>query len=387
MTMNLGRLGLGFGRMGTFAGGNRNPIRDLFADGTDGYWFADADYSRLAASGEPRLFTLSTGATPATAATDSVGLVLEEHLGAALGAELVTDGGFDADASWTKGTGWTISGGVASFSNPTGTTLAQSANTTPGTYRFANSVKNWITGNVTAAINAPSTTTSPSMGANGNYVHRLTTPVARSAVSINGVGTSNIAVDDVSVRRIEGNHGIQGTSGARPTIQTAGGKLFLRFDALDDNLLTTFLAQNGANSIIAKVTVPASLAAAQVISGSSGSGANRCFLAVDTGGLLCGGVGSDSTTTIKGTTDLRGLTVVVGLSFDGTTVKLFVEEAEEYSAAQNSTPTVTIPHRIGANNNNGTAGSFWGGDIYHCVAVRKARTLAQFLSIRAQMNA
>jgi hypothetical protein len=34
------------------------------------------------------------------------------HVG--YGAELVTNGTFDTDSDWTKGTGWTISGGAAS---------------------------------------------------------------------------------------------------------------------------------------------------------------------------------------------------------------------------------------------------------------------------------
>jgi len=38
--------------------------------------------------------------------------------------ELVTNGGFDVDSGWTKGTGWTISGGTASCDG------SQSANTT-----------------------------------------------------------------------------------------------------------------------------------------------------------------------------------------------------------------------------------------------------------------
>lgn len=32
---------------------------------------------------------------------------------AGLGPELIVNGGFDADSNWTKGTGWTIAGGVA----------------------------------------------------------------------------------------------------------------------------------------------------------------------------------------------------------------------------------------------------------------------------------
>ena len=37
-----------------------------------------------------------------------------------IGSELVTNGGFDTDTDWTKGTGWTISGGVAVATSVTG---------------------------------------------------------------------------------------------------------------------------------------------------------------------------------------------------------------------------------------------------------------------------
>ena len=37
-----------------------------------------------------------------------------------LGSELVTNGGFSSDSDWTKGTGWTISGGVASIDGSQG---------------------------------------------------------------------------------------------------------------------------------------------------------------------------------------------------------------------------------------------------------------------------
>ena len=40
--------------------------------------------------------------------------------------DLVTNGGFDADSDWTKGTGWAISGGRASHTGTTGGGLAQS---------------------------------------------------------------------------------------------------------------------------------------------------------------------------------------------------------------------------------------------------------------------
>lgn len=40
--------------------------------------------------------------------------LMETDMG--LGPELVTNGGFDADTDWTKGTGWSVDGGVAIWS-------------------------------------------------------------------------------------------------------------------------------------------------------------------------------------------------------------------------------------------------------------------------------
>lgn len=184
-----------------------------------------------------------------------------------------------------------------------------------------------------------------------------------------------------SLKEVSHYPAAQSTAGFKPKYQTTGAT----FDATDDNLLTAYTAQNGANFIIAYVDVPATLAATQVMAGASGSAANRCFLAFNTSGQLCAGVGSDSTATIVGTTDWRSQSVVVALGFDGTTVKLFAGTAEEYSAAQNSTPTTAIPFRIGALNNNGTAGSFSGVALKDLLVGRQALTLAQFKSIRTQL--
>lgn len=185
-----------------------------------------------------------------------------------------------------------------------------------------------------------------------------------------------------SLKRLPGTHAWQATAGARPLWKANSGKPYLLFDGSNDNLLTGYVAQAGANCIIAKVQVPASLAATQIIAGAQGSGANRYFLGFDTSGRLIGGVGSDDETVIKGSNDLRGLSVTVGLSFDGTTVKLFEELAEVYSASQNSTPTTTIPLRIAARNNNGTADDFAAINLFGLVVARQMLTLDDFQRYR-----
>lgn len=195
-------------------------------------------------------------------------------------------------------------------------------------------------------------------------------------------------VDNVSVKLVPGSHGLQTSSGLQGKRQAGG---VCRYDGSDDNHLTEFKAQNGAMTLLYHGTVPASLAASQMVLGASGSSANRCWLAITTAGFIAAGVGSESTATIAGTTDVRGKTIVAALTFDGTTVKLFLRVdgvvTQEYSAAQSSTPTTTIPFRLGAYNNNGTAAGFAAVDAKSLKAAHKAMTLADFTSIAAQLAA
>jgi len=185
-----------------------------------------------------------------------------------------------------------------------------------------------------------------------------------------------------------GEHGIQTLSNLQGKRQAGG---VCHYDGSDDNHLTTFLAQNGANTMIYHGTVAASIAATQMPLGASGSGANRCWLAITTAGYIAAGVGSQSSATIVGTTDVRGKEIVAAVTFDGSTVKLFLlvdgVTTEEYSAAQDSTPTTSIPFRIGAYNNNGTAAGFAQIDAKSLKAAHKSMSLAEFTSIAADLAA
>lgn len=188
-----------------------------------------------------------------------------------------------------------------------------------------------------------------------------------------------------SFKRVPGNHGTS-SGGARPGRQAGG---VAQFDGSDDNLLTSYLAQSGPMTLLYHGTVPASLAALQVMLGASGSAANRCWLGVTTAGALAGGVGGQSSTTILGTRDVRDKEIVAALTFDGSTVKLFLRvdgvTTEEYSAAQASTPTTSVPFRIGALNNNGAAGSFATVDAHSFKAAHKSMTLAEFAVISTKL--
>lgn len=189
-----------------------------------------------------------------------------------------------------------------------------------------------------------------------------------------------------SLKLIPGNHAVQATGTSQPARQAGGVS---RYDGTADNLLTGFLAQSGAMTLVYHGAVPESLGALQVLMGSSGSSANRCWLGVTTSGFIAGGVGSESEGTIVGTTDVRGKEIVAALTFDGSaaTLMLLVDGAvsTEYSGAQASTPTTSVPFRLGALNNNGTAGSFAAIDANSFKAAHKAMTLSEFRAVAARM--
>lgn len=206
-------------------------------------------------------------------------------------------------------------------------------------------------------------------------------------IDANG-GGGTFWVDNASAKKVPGRHGIQSSATLQGKRQAGG---VCRYDGADDNHLTTFLAQNGAMTLLYHGTIDAVISATQMFLGASGASANRCWLAVTTAGFIAAGVGSESSATIVGTTDVRGKTIVAALTFDGSTVKLLLHvdgaTTEEYSAAQASTPTTSIPFRIGGYNNNGTAAGFAKVDAKSLKAAHKAMTLAEFSSIAAALAA
>lgn len=188
---------------------------------------------------------------------------------------------------------------------------------------------------------------------------------------------TGLTIAQLSVKEVPGFHGVQATGSLKGTRQSAG----VKYDGSDDNHLTTYLAASGKNFIQVKATIPATVSALQVLAGASGSGANRVYLGIDTSGRACAGVGSDTTSTIVGTSDLRNTEATIALTFDGTTVRLIVNGVIEYEAAQNSTPTTTIPLRIGGLNNNGSAGSYTGAAIKKLICGTDYLDLSRFNQI------
>ena len=116
---------------------------------------------------------------------------------------LVTNGTFDTDTDWTKGTGWTISGGVASFSNPTGTELYQSLSLPAGVY--AVTVTASYTGTAPAVyFNSPGITNTVSLNNGTPTTAILVHNGSYSRVTVLGTGASTVTLDNISVYTSDG---------------------------------------------------------------------------------------------------------------------------------------------------------------------------------------
>lgn len=355
--------------------------------GTPAFYLGDPNPARLMPSGLSQNYLESTGLTAASASGQTIGLQLDRSLGAAIGAELLTNGGFDADSDWTKGTGWTISGGVASHAAGSSSNLSQSrAFVTGKTYRVSYTISGATAGTAAPILSGGATVSGTGVGTNGLVVQYLTATANHTAFSINGNATFNGAVDNVSVKEVAGNHAYQTTAADEPALILDSGLWRLRGDGVSDNLLTTLVP---AASMTLMVAVEFNAGSDIAFGATEAVGANRCEISVNSSGLLSAGVGGHSEATINGGSDIRDIPGVAALVFNGTTVKLFWKPhngsiSKIYDAAQTGAPTSTIPLRLLARNLNGTAAEFLDGDIYRALAQQSAYTDGEIATIAAQ---
>lgn len=187
---------------------------------------------------------------------------------------------------------------------------------------------------------------------------------------------------------VGGYTALNATPAQRLNLLIAGTRYTLTGDGSDDNLLTTWLAASGGNTVFFDLDVPATLAALQVFFGSA-PGGDRFYLAILTDGRLAAGVGAQTQSTIFGTSDYRGSRLVGALSIDGSTVKLYtLSGGQEYSAAQSGSPNTSLAARMAAFNFSGSPQLYFSGGIARLIPVQKGGlTLAEWTNIGPQLAA
>jgi hypothetical protein len=366
------------------------------ASQSDGFWY---DFGQT-----DRLFQENVGPTPANDPAEVIGLALSSRLwaGRTLTEELAGQAEFVTNGDFSNGTtGWTTNSTTQSVVAGALRVAATAANgfsnqtllglNTSRMYRLSCTVSN-VSGGVVVVlvrtnVGAAIVNTAIVSGAGPQAVEIFFQPTTSDVQVRLQVGTSGQSADfdNVSVKEVSRYPATQATGSFKPTFQTTGAK----FDGTDDNLLTGYLAQAaaGGNFLVARVTVPVTLAGTQIIAGTNDSGgANPFRLGITTAGALRATVGAGSTLDSTGI-DLRGTETVVGLSYDGATVRTFAGSAQVGSFAETGAISTTVPFRLGARNDNGTAATFFAGSIDSILAGRQALDNARFNQIAAALMA
>jgi hypothetical protein len=163
------------------------------------------------------LFQDAAGTTPVTAPGQPVGLVLDKSNNLVLGSERVVNGGFDADTNWTKGTGWTISGGVAVGTGVIPGVLGYLTNSgtvQPGTWYRVTYTVTRSAGGVSIELGG---TAGVSRVASGTFTEILRSGAGTGISIIRRANDFTGTVDNISVRELAGNHASQATDASRPT--------------------------------------------------------------------------------------------------------------------------------------------------------------------------
>lgn len=167
--------------------------------------------------------------------------------------ELIVNGGFDADATWVKGTGWTIANGVATHANGVQSDMSQPVSPVSGkTYRVTFTVSGMNLGFVRAKfITGGPTLNGVLRNEDGFYAEDFTL-TTQTTFALDGSTTFDGSIDNVSMVRIDG------TQVAVPAIMADAEDVFLRyvrrvadvalFSPSFTQLLTLKLAKTIANS-------------------------------------------------------------------------------------------------------------------------------------------
>lgn len=355
----------------------------------DAFMASEADGLFFDFTKTDRLFQESTGAPSSGNPGDVIGLAMSgrswngKTLAQVVSSqpELTPNGTFDTDLG-----GWD-----ASASSPpstvvwsAGRAVAQTDGVNPARFRRTVATPLNRTYRLSTAGTMPvrvgtvasGTQVLPDMAAAVRYFMTQSDPTWLSVfTTVNGQW-----LDDVSLKEIPGKHGVQATAGFKPKYQASGAA----FDGVDDRLSVPYSVGSGDNWAMDRATIPATLAATQILFGAQNAGGDAFYLGVTTSGALRAKIGQ---TVIDSTgIDLRGGQHVVGVWTDGATAYLYADGAIVGSGAwSGSMPATTW--LLGGVNNNGTATAFFGGSLLSPLVGRSKLDLSTANRIRSKLLA
>ena len=136
-------------------------------------------------------------------------------------SELITNGTFDADTDWAKGTGWTITGGKAVATAATGILIQSITNkplTDDKTYQVMFTVSDYVDGTYRVQLEGMDNRGSGAdITANGTYTEIITidtpTVVSASRFRITTIVDGTAKIDDVSLIELSNPRDVGSGSG------------------------------------------------------------------------------------------------------------------------------------------------------------------------------
>jgi hypothetical protein len=363
-------LGLGLGLTRNTGGGF--SLAAFMAAQSGGFWY---DFGQT-----DRLFQEVVGPTPANDPNEVIGLALSKRRSGgqtlvqviADATELVTNGDFTngltdwTDAS-TPTSSFIVSGDRALSSIVGGATarLRRTVIVTAGRlYRVSRS------GTCNYSLSSTSSYSGDLLANGGNTENYVV--AATTGLFFNFTTTvDGLTIDNVSVKEVSREPATQATAGFKPTFQAAGA----RGDGSDDRLQTGYTSTTGdAFAVFPSATIPATLAATQVLAGTMDVSANGDYAAVTTAGAFRVKVGQ--TVLDSAGIDLRNGVQDLAYWTEGATLYLYANGAIVASGAWTGSRPATV-WNLFALNNNGTAGSFSAATLRAALVGREALTITK----------
>lgn len=221
-------------------------ILKLFANGEQGFYQDPNDLSTM--------YQDAAGTTPVTAVGQPVGLLLDKSKGLVLGSELVTNGDFaNGSAGWTLTNGSSVTSSALVLSNQYAT-ADQSHNVLNGDLIELSYSVVEVSGTPALFVSGGSyagsaVTINSSLGTHKVRL-RVTDATKPLRLVQNNAGVT-LKLDNISVKKVLGNHAYQTTSAARPILRDAPRRI--DFDAVDDKLITSLPAQLTGCTVIRSV--------------------------------------------------------------------------------------------------------------------------------------
>lgn len=209
--------------------------------------FTDFSTEFIAAFPKHSLFQDAAGQTPVAKLGEPLGLIVDKRFDFDVGAEIITNQTFDTATGWqisgTASNNWTISGGVANANGPS--SASSYLGWTAGTGNLVAGVAyvlefDILTSNGVGGVKPTSSTDNPYMAG----VAILTTGHKRMIFTTGGTNPDYFqfqaltgwigTIDNVSLRRLPGNHAYQTSSASRPTIDARVNMLTRTYGQFDD---------------------------------------------------------------------------------------------------------------------------------------------------------